>query len=776
MKIDSFFLFLQRDFLSLKCFADGKNVSIEDVKRRLFLNQRNINNQVSNHYFKLENNEPYGRIRNFSDLFLEFQKFADKFLAEKEKRIYVQDEKFIEWHNTISFISPLLLISAFIENNFILKDFEISTIQDYFQKYICPNTRNTALLSPECIPLRHFFEEKQGFYDLHIHLNGITETDSVWQNLLNDIEKNMNEISKGFLEEDNKFDEELKVKDCVFEKDGLNVLLEQNGLTWNSSDLRELLYKARFLKNEIFNIVFGFENRDSKEFYISPFLEFFNENPDAKIPSKLLRYESLMYVIIFRFIKEKRSETGEYAAKKFYEYLLIQGLFAHLLCHDKTQFGFQQFQEITNTKLREESDKSHISKFFQLCGNDESLPNFRFAEFRFSPKDSVEKNMQFVRQFEASWKNYSLDCESNDIFLGFPEGNLIAHFIKKSPNLKSEDVYFDLRLELNKKTDALIGFIKQQNQLSKKLVAVDVASSEFDTPPEIFAPYFWKLREKGIKHFTYHAGEDFYHVLSGLRAIYETVEFCGLKKADRIGHAAAAGINIQEWQRTVNDSFCISKNEWFDNLVFAVSFIKERNIKDLYNIIPILLCKIEELVWDVYEKSASFPCLEKLWRSRRLAFHEQKKAVSKNSQDLEYFVDYRYSPEYFERQNKQLLDSSEIEYVSLESLEIIQAEILKYLHEKEIVIETLPTSNFRIGFYNDFSFYQLFNWFDLYLSDKTLPPIVLGTDDPGIFSTNIFNEYALVYCHLVYESKKERNKVLDFLEILYRNAEIYAFR
>lgn len=196
----------------------------------------------------------------------------------------------------------------------------------------------------------------------------------------------------------------------------------------------------------------------------------------------------------------------------------------------------------------------------------------------------------------------------------------------------------------------------------------------------------------------------------------------------------------------------------------------------MYNIIPILVCKIEELSWEIYEKPVSFPCLEKLWRNRRLGLHEQKKAVSKNSQDLEYFVDYRYSPKYFERQNKQLLDSSAIEYVSLESLRIIQNEILKYLHEKEIVIETLPTSNFRIGFYNDFSFYQLFNWFDLYSSDKPLPPIVLGTDDPGIFSTNIFNEYALVFCYLVYEAKKERNKVLIFLEMLYRNAEIYAFR
>lgn len=81
---------------------------------------------------------------------------------------------------------------------------------------------------------------------------------------------------------------------------------------------------------------------------------------------------------------------------------------------------------------------------------------------------------------------------------------------------------------------------------AKFVTGADAAASEFDTPPEVFAPSFRRLRKNGIRHFTYHAGEDFFHILSGLRAIYEAIEFLGLQAGDRIGHATAAGVDVRE--------------------------------------------------------------------------------------------------------------------------------------------------------------------------------------------------------------------------------------
>lgn len=100
---------------------------------------------------------------------------------------------------------------------------------------------------------------------------------------------------------------------------------------------------------------------------------------------------------------------------------------------------------------------------------------------------------------------------------------------------------------------------------------------------------------------------------------------------------------------------------------------------------------------------------------------------------------------------------------------------VKYLHEKEIVIETLPTSNMRIGCLRSFDTYQVLNWYDWWKEGIPMPPVVLETDDPGIFSTNIYNEFALIYCYLVHRKGKERNIVMQFLEVLYKNSEAYKF-
>lgn len=84
----------------------------------------------------------------------------------------------------------------------------------------------------------------------------------------------------------------------------------------------------------------------------------------------------------------------------------------------------------------------------------------------------------------------------------------------------------------------------------------DIAGDETCMPVEVFAPAFRWLRDKPIvqtiggqtrvcakRFFSIHAGEDFSHLVSGLRHMEETVEFCGLGTDDRIGHGLALGLD-----------------------------------------------------------------------------------------------------------------------------------------------------------------------------------------------------------------------------------------
>lgn len=110
-----------------------------------------------------------------------------------------------------------------------------------------------------------------------------------------------------------------------------------------------------------------------------------------------------------------------------------------------------------------------------------------------------------------------------------------------------------------------------------------------------------------------------------------------------------------------------------------------------------------------------------------------------------------------------------------EHLTMLQLLLLKELHRREIVIETLPTSNVIIGNHHDYSTYHLYNWYLWKKENHPLPPIVVGTDDVGIFATNIFNEYSNIYCQFLYDKGLNSNEIIDFLKELNDNAKHYAF-
>ena len=61
-----------------------------------------------------------------------------------------------------------------------------------------------------------------------------------------------------------------------------------------------------------------------------------------------------------------------------------------------------------------------------------------------------------------------------------------------------------------------------------------------------------------------HAGEDFNHIVTGIRKVHETVKFYGMRDKDRLGHALAIGLNPKEWCELNGDIF-VTKQEHLDN-------------------------------------------------------------------------------------------------------------------------------------------------------------------------------------------------------------------
>ena len=80
-----------------------------------------------------------------------------------------------------------------------------------------------------------------------------------------------------------------------------------------------------------------------------------------------------------------------------------------------------------------------------------------------------------------------------------------------------------------------------------------------------------------------------------------------------------------------------------------------------------------------------------------------------------------------------------------------------------------------IGHHHSYATYHLFNWYKWGKEGANIPAIVVGTDDAGIFATNLYNEYCHIYCMLVFEKHLSPHEAMDFIERVAHNAKVYNF-
>ncbi|MBR8758724.1 Adenosine deaminase [Porphyromonas levii] len=790
----SVFRHILSDKESLSDYRIGRFPEFEDIKRRLLLEVRKGNIYTPDHYYLASMDVEFEGIDNLDKfLRLGLSRLAKEHLTLKGDRIFVIPNKYNSWIDLITYIPPLILQMIFLHTERPLGRFCCGDARrEYFKDYICPNTMFTSLPRVDIPQLNAFVEKHKGLHDLHIHLNGSVETDNVWQDMLSQPDKVYRE-----LKENSNYEKE----------DLLREQLEQEYHLIDPEDFRNLLFKARSLREYFFWCIFS-PNKSScrcnheKNYpsFCHPFADLIGDN--AKKGSQV-PIEGLMYLSIFDYMAGVEKPSIE-LVHKFHFYLLILGLAHRLMTQQRHQYGFRQFQKITMNELRSYSEKEFKPRFHQLHGN--TSQNICYLEGRFSPKRGDVENVKYICKINKGWDDFTnslMRSRSNgkDSITDQPQLALIAHFIKKPDKDKNTYIrHEELRYDVWEKAKA-IAIVKDRHYSKfKNLVGIDAASSELDAPPEVFAPAYRYLRRHGFNHFTYHAGEDFYHILGGLRAIYEAIVFTGLQRGDRIGHAVAAGVSPKVWSENIQGRLTIKKGEYLDDLIFAHHLIKERNHIALEAKVPLLTDKIRELCFDVYNESYPVHILEEAWLFRRFCpsalhdilfdsrsrhhrygnaeYHDIIKAnkgvlINKYDRKIEILIKY-HSQEYRKEYDK-LINIRTDELFSFEEINQLQLLILKCMAEREIVIETLPTSNMRIGHHSSYKMYHLWNWLKWGKEGRAIPPIVLGSDDPGIFMTSIFHEYASIYCCMVYEMEIWPADAMEVIRSLEANSRIYKF-
>ena len=476
-------------------------------------------------------------------------------------------------------------------------------------------------------------------------------------------------------------------------------------------------------------------------------------------------------------------------------YLLIENEFIQLYYHMEKRRGFEAFSETAKQNRTFVGSPEYYKSTFRRIFNATRPKKKTCIELRLPPQGVLDRYQDIRDALDDAWNEY-VEEHKEPTDKRCPHVILVAHFIKKKCRSRENGIHgFVPELygaESSEYMEEAAFFADQVHKISSGMkfsIGIDAAGSEFETPPEVFAPAFRLFSRRSlVNHKTYHCGEDFHHLLSGMRAIYEAIEFLELEKGNRIGHATAIGILPEIWLESMPAKIVLPRSEWFLNLIFARMFLD--NVQYVHRVENVL-AKMANVMFGV---DLSFSMLEGIFYARRLAsrylspscltcspdgLEEQKLcqqfATEHGKLVLDYYETWRTDPEIRKKQNE--LIEVDADFLPVEALLQLQQTIQKQIVKKEIVVETLLTSNVRISQYDDHFQHHIVRWLMINGYKKegdAAMNICMGSDDPGIFVTDIKNEYYHLY-NILRKAKLTPKEAIEHIHRLNETGRIYSF-
>lgn len=753
-------------------------IHINDLGRRIAAIERLSDCTKNDAYYTDKISVQINKYKNTAELLCKMpEDVARDFLCSIGKYTYIKKSKFNLWMDIMTYIPPAIFIAGYIKNIYMGEmPNNIYDLKNFIDRYLFQfkYTAQPIVYLPEL----NFMLGENGLNDLHLHLNGSTESDIIWKHML--------QHPYGFIiNYTKKFQQNSVVRKFA----------EQNSPNLTPDLFGSRLITAQKLRSYICRIIYKKkwkekiqERTDQKKGDFQLCDMFGVMQCDENIYSPIID-EILFYLYVFEYLDYTENE---YIAAKFHHYLLIKGFVHRFSVMQYSQYGFSQFQLITENPIRDDVESFYKNRFLQLSsgGGKKYLGTI---EGRFSPgNNKLRINESLKRIYDGFEKAQNESDDLKDVKL-----YLVAHFIKRKDTVNDKIIsirHRQLRTELQRKAMSLIAFFNSNSKYGKCIKGIDAAASEFDAGPEVFAPIFRFIKKNGINRCTFHAGEDFKHILSGMRYIYEAIEFLDMTHGDRLGHCTAVGISPKLWIERTGKTCFISQGEWLDDMIFLWEIITKSKHCKLQAYLPLIVCEISEFSYKIYGESYPPYLLSEAWKLRKydpFVYIENKRVPFYNGFIAERYEDMVNIKRRFE--NKSIKDIMRVYHrtddmtdmydkiieiecekiCTIEDMISIQGIILEYINRKGIVIESLPTSNIRISYYRNAMEYHLKDWMNCSLTNL-MPPIVLGTDDPGIFTTNIFNEYARAYMHLE-ENSVSSHEAFSQISNIYRSSIIYKF-
>ena len=777
-----FSAYILSDEWTLVAYEHGEQVSVGEIRRRLYMLGKAKDVYKPDYCFEGSFEEEMRELGcdakcSLSQLVVKSLKYlAKRYLMYLKGNLYVKKEMLDEWMEVVRVFPPLLIEAAFFLDD---AEFEKNECK-FFREILKSNFATTATKRPYNRNLEKMVEDEQGLIDLHIHINGTAETDYIWWTQIGNVEKWVYSFRSAWNE--------------------YFVRMQREQLT--TVPLNDFVNRIRTGKKLLTSIILAVQKNSQGKIPFSFPYEYWHPLY-GKEDNPQLAVGAYFYLKVLK--QMEADELDGKTVKDFHHLILILGTIHKMMVQQEWQKGFRQFQMVTENGFRWRHEEKNIESRLRQLSYDNYFLFLKHIEGRFSPKATLNDNLAFVHGIMKGYESYKKRLADKFGKNFAPKLQLVAHFIKqKDKNPTDKQIrHRELRKSIRRKAHAL--YLMMLYTSFKKIqecevVGIDAAANEMDAGPEVFAPTFhwlrkkWRERKKDIQ-ITFHAGEDFVHLLSGLRMMVEAVEFLDMEQGDRIGHGTAAGIEPSLWMNRIGKTVKMRKGEWLDDLIIAYHLISgnENKYNDLIQLLPKLHNQIVDLHKEIYGTFNSIKEMTDAWAFRKydgdilrgythidkFDFAEMEKVTrmfEDNTAAKRLYRKYHFDTRVKEEYNKLCDVDIEKGLFTAENLYHIQKLVLNKIAKKGIALEVLLTSNTAISFYRESTEHHLEKWLgdDIDEEGMLTPPIVVGSDDPGIFMTNIYIEYARIATYLEQKGYGYTER-MHIIEDLIKNGEYFKF-
>lgn len=342
-------------------------------------------------------------------------------------------------------------------------------------------------------------------------------------------------------------------------------------------------------------------------------------------------------------------------------------------------------------------------------------------------------------------------------------------------------------LEQRRHAQALVGLFQKYPQVLRTFRGVDLCTDEAGVPIWVMAPLVRWVRAAGQQaarqlnrrgkseipplRTSFHAGEDFVHLLTGLRRLDDTVRYLQLQEGDRLGHALSLGVDPSTWCHRVGRIVQTREERLFD-LVWEWKCYTKDDVGVASERLAYVRTEMVRLTRLIFGRSAApedlmdfVDLLHKETELRAEGFPDKpmlrthisarvrydKKESTEPTLDGLHLLRAYLSNEKVWRLGR-ISETIELRNVRHEQVALIQLQdgLRRKVGRLCLTIEVNPSSNLLVGDLGNFVEHPLWRLRPVVPQDDVAPlSICIGSDDPLTFATTLPHEYQLLFDALI---------------------------